>query len=402
MTESSITERIGVHQVALTFLERFGWIEREQYVADFGIDTQIEIVENNNPTGLLYSVQVKAGESYLKGNQSKITYYPKDKHRKYWLNHSLPVILIICDIKKNKKYWSFVNRETVIKTKDGDGWKIDIPKTNLLDNDDSIYKIKNHYFNTDNFTIVESDIDTSHGLSRRISMKVIVQNNISELILKNQIPILVNGLKNSDYYRSEIVEASHKDKKADCVWIWFYRNHDQYTNGLPYCTVFWNDPDSKSPTTLTRIDDTIDDIKIQWTETEIPQSFLSQKLPKGKYLQIIDNYISNVEVIYGKILDLYNEYKINKDFQLFRKSTLKFNEFHDDLLPEEYHQNFPPLNCSDLNQSVLNITAYIDNVFIVLSDKNRDEKNMIQCVEMQLKYYSESIDPVKYERKKVI
>ena len=131
MTESSITERIGVHQVALTLLEKYKWIEREQYVADFGIDTQVEIVENSNPTGLLYSIQVKAGESYLRGNSNFIIYYPSEKHKNYWLNHSLPVILIICDIKTTKKYWTFVNRETVKLTKDG--WKIEIPRTSLLD-----------------------------------------------------------------------------------------------------------------------------------------------------------------------------------------------------------------------------------------------------------------------------
>jgi histone deacetylase complex regulatory component SIN3 len=48
MIGNSITERISIHKFALCFLERFGWIEREQYVTDQGIDTQVEIVENGN------------------------------------------------------------------------------------------------------------------------------------------------------------------------------------------------------------------------------------------------------------------------------------------------------------------------------------------------------------------
>ena len=93
MTGNSIIERIGIHKVALCFLEKFGWIEREQYVADYGIDTQVEIVENGNPTGLLYCVQVKTGKSYINKTKDSITYYPKEKHVNYWLNHSLPVLL---------------------------------------------------------------------------------------------------------------------------------------------------------------------------------------------------------------------------------------------------------------------------------------------------------------------
>ena len=94
--ETHITERIGIHKVALCFLEKFGWIEREQYVADYGIDTQVEIVENGKPTGLLYCIQVKTGTSYLKHTGGEeIVHYTDEKHVNYWLNHSLPVLLII-------------------------------------------------------------------------------------------------------------------------------------------------------------------------------------------------------------------------------------------------------------------------------------------------------------------
>ena len=73
MITSNITERIGIHKVALCFLEKFGWIDREQYVSDYGIDTQVEIVENEKPTGLLYCIQVKAGKSHIKKSENCIT-----------------------------------------------------------------------------------------------------------------------------------------------------------------------------------------------------------------------------------------------------------------------------------------------------------------------------------------
>lgn len=397
---SNITERIGIHKVALCFLEKFGWIEREQYVADYGIDTQVEIVENEKPTGLLYCIQVKAGKSHIKKSESCITYYPEERHVNYWLNHSLPVILIICDLDENRNYWEFVNSKTVIKTKKS--WKIQLPLENILDEEKSINKIKSYYFTNDNFTIMESGIDTSHVLSRRISMKIVLKQDVPRVVIEEQLPQLVEGLKKSDYYRSEIVENHFKDTSADCVWIWFYRSVEQYKNGLPFCTAYWNDPESRSPTILNSNDKEINGIFINYSKEEISSDFLNKRLSKGKYLKIIDKYLSSTSRIFENIVAIYQEYKANKQLQLLKDQILMHRKEHDELLPEEYHQNHPPLECNDLDQLVNNIIASIDNIFIILSDNNRDEKNIIQCLDMYIKIYRENVDPVKYERGKVV
>ena len=216
MIGNTITERIGIHRVALCFLEKYGWIEREQYVADHGIDTQVEIVENGNPTGLLYCIQVKTGKSFIRKTKKSITFYPKERHIDYWLNHSLPVILVICDVSKpDIMYWDFVTRKNVVKT--DKGWKIDIPQENKLGDNKSKDKIRSFYFSDNNFTIVESGIDNSHALSRRISMKIVLKRNTPNIIIEEQLPKLIEGLKRSDYYRSEIVEKRFRDQPADCV-----------------------------------------------------------------------------------------------------------------------------------------------------------------------------------------
>ena len=86
----------------------------------------------------------------------------------------------------------------------------------------------------------------------------------------------------------------------------------------------------------------------------------------------------------------------------FKSSVLKFKSEFEALLPKEYHQNFEPLECSDLDQIIQNIDAAIENIFIILEDKKRSENNAISCVEMYIKSYLESVEPAKYERKKVI
>lgn len=63
--KDEITERIGVHKLALAVLQELNWLEREQPISDHGINLQVEIVENGKPTGMLYAIQIKLGKSYF-------------------------------------------------------------------------------------------------------------------------------------------------------------------------------------------------------------------------------------------------------------------------------------------------------------------------------------------------
>lgn len=402
MTNDNITERIGIHRVALTFLEKYGWLEREQFVSDFGIDTQVEIVKDGIPTGLLYCLQVKSGKSYIKETDKNIVFYTQnERHINYWINHSLPVLLVICDIKNEINYWDFITSQNISKTEKG--WNISISKSNNLADSKSKEQIENYYFSNDNFTVMESGIDTSHALSRRISMKIILKNKISNIVIEEQLPQLIEGLKKSDYFRSKIVEDHHKDNPADCVWIWFYKNIEQYSDGLPFCTAYWNHPNSKSPTTLHSNDKEIKDgIFINYSTTEISNDFLNKRLSKGNYLKIIDNFLLESDHIFHEINKHIKNYESKPDILILKAEILKYEKDFELLLPEEYRQNLAPLECSDLDQIINNIEAAIGNIFIVTGDIKRTEKNIVDCIRMFKRTYLENIEPVKYERKKII
>ena len=58
-------ERIGVSSVE-KIINQMGMIFREQPVDDYGIDAQIEIVENKFATVKLIAVQIKSCNSYFK------------------------------------------------------------------------------------------------------------------------------------------------------------------------------------------------------------------------------------------------------------------------------------------------------------------------------------------------
>lgn len=125
-------EQTGIHKIASIVVKEFNWIFREQPIDDFGIDAQIEIVENNYPTGKLIALQIKSGKSYLKqSNNDGFYYYGDNKHLDYWLNHSLPVIIVFYNPINDKCYWQHITNGNIQKTKLS--WKTFIDFSNQLD-----------------------------------------------------------------------------------------------------------------------------------------------------------------------------------------------------------------------------------------------------------------------------
>jgi hypothetical protein len=125
----SSTEQIGVNAVEALFL-KMGWIFRTQFVSDVGIDAQIELVENGEPTGKLIAIQIKSGRGNFKETRTGFRYSGSLAHYDYWLRHSLPVLLIAHLPDTDETYWINVSEETASKTPKG--WGITIPKTNIL------------------------------------------------------------------------------------------------------------------------------------------------------------------------------------------------------------------------------------------------------------------------------
>lgn len=127
------TEHIGINLVNDIITREILWIFREQPTQDYGIDAHIEIVENGLVTGKLIAVQIKTGQSYLRKRSDKgYIYRGQMKHLNYWKNHSLPVILVLCDNIGNKCYWVQVTEDQAEVTEDY--WEICVPYHHQLSN----------------------------------------------------------------------------------------------------------------------------------------------------------------------------------------------------------------------------------------------------------------------------
>jgi hypothetical protein len=124
------TERLGVI-AADTFFTNIGWIFRPQTAHDVGIDAQVEATDKGKLTGLIVAVQIKSGVSYFRGTENRISLYVKNWHAVYWNQIVLPVIVVLHNPKTGETLWQWAKRPFIKQV--GKRWRIDIPRTNLLD-----------------------------------------------------------------------------------------------------------------------------------------------------------------------------------------------------------------------------------------------------------------------------
>ncbi len=131
MAEHPRTERLGTTKVE-HFFSSHGWLFREQFLHDYGIDAQVEIVEGNRPTGDLIGIQIKSGASYFsESNINSVVFRADEAHVDYWFQHSLPIIVVLHDPSQDECLWQAITEQTIENT--GRGWKIEIPKAKKLD-----------------------------------------------------------------------------------------------------------------------------------------------------------------------------------------------------------------------------------------------------------------------------
>jgi hypothetical protein len=141
------TERIGVGHVQTIVDRELGWVFREQTTDDYGIDAHIEIADETTPVGKLIAVQIKSGESYFKEhNQEGVIFRFDRKHSEYWLNHSLPIIIVLYNPETKMCIWDYLQEGNISYTPKG-GCKVIIPyeKTFNKDAKPILQEIVNRY-----------------------------------------------------------------------------------------------------------------------------------------------------------------------------------------------------------------------------------------------------------------
>lgn len=131
--ESDFVEREGVNHVA-TVVNRAHCVWREVLQRDIGIDGHVEYVDaSGNAPGRLIAVQVKSGESrFANATDTHVPFYPESKHRTYWGEHPLPVILVLHNPATKETIW--VDAREALRVRPGQA-AIQVPRAQALNTD---------------------------------------------------------------------------------------------------------------------------------------------------------------------------------------------------------------------------------------------------------------------------
>lgn len=394
-------ERVGIHRTALVFLEDFGWIEREQPISDFGVDMHVEIVDDGNPTGQIFALQIKSGSSYFREETATGFIYRGDnRHLEYWLSQSVPVLIILYEPESKSIFWEQVISSKVSKTESA--WKIEIPKSNLLDKSESgllkIYNNPNHY-------TVMNVSDISHAGARRIEGRILVEGSYarSRIAMKKMIPEIINKFKSSDYHRNEITKQQYLNKDADVVFIFFYDSIQQVERGLTFCRAIWNNIECQYPLSPFDPDEIISEVEIKWDieYPDINQFINKNQLPKGDYLEKAHAAFSHLKLLHEEINRVYNSYQEDGNFRRLIDSLNTKEQRFNLLIHNPLQDGLPPLECLVLDQLIQEAQALIHNIWIVISDKKRDEQNISFLIKDYLKMADKKIQYYDYELMKV-
>lgn len=91
----------------------------------------MECAEEGVPNGRLLALQIKAGASYFEHqDDTGFVFRGELRHLDYWLDHSLPVVLVLYNPEEKRAYWAAVTEDAVQHTPRA--WKITVPRDQVL------------------------------------------------------------------------------------------------------------------------------------------------------------------------------------------------------------------------------------------------------------------------------
>jgi len=242
--KTKIICEVGVNAVSTIVNDEFQWLFRKNHDEhDFGIDGYLDVItENGNVTGQSIAVQIKSGESYFKTKTSNgFTFYGEMKHLNYYINQSIPVVIIIHDDKTGKTYYEVFKQERTEATTTS--WKINILKANLFNlcakkkllellgpAKDSLGELKEHWafnkklLNADvvHYAIGRDDIESKNIKPFVEFFKRLENNDNLCKKIQGRIDISVSGYAFDSRELWEIRDVRKWFKKADPKINWLY------------------------------------------------------------------------------------------------------------------------------------------------------------------------------------
>lgn len=402
------TDRRGVALVMGAF-ETSGFAFREQTESDYGVDAHAELIKSERPTGQLLGIQIKSGESYLSERTDNAIVFRTDaEHVDYWINHTLPMIVCLCDADNHTVYWQAVNDETAIST--GKGYRFHVPLTQTLDMPavPQLTDLLTPLVSPNRYTIFKTE-DASHRLAKRYSFKVVVNGTASKAEIASIVrQVTIDGAKRR-YHRNHLVEGRWGDADAHVVWTFVYPSAEDEARCNHICRSLWVheslDAEARpSPMTGENIGN---DIIVDWSANYrfLAQHTSTHSQTKEDYLNAVIPLIDDLRILLERLGEqLLSLKKCDINEESFLAATDADRQRINDIYVNITSMSLAPFECKDMDNRLECFIACMDNIVLYYSENSRNARTALNRLELALQqrsYAIEDLAVLEYEMKKV-
>ncbi len=406
-SSTSSTERIGISSVQKLF-EEIKYIFREQSISDYGIDAHIEIVQGETVTGQLIAAQIKSGASWFDEKTDTDVIFRSDKaHLDYWLNHALPVIVILYDPDTDLAYWELVDEEKVELTQKG--WKLKIPFSQKIDSSSkSLFEqIIGKPIPKDEYTILSLQ-DSSHNGAKRYSVNILVAST-SQSAIRKISEKAIKEIRQRQYYRSKLTKKRWENTSAHVVFLFVYTSIDDFRMTNWISRSLWIDntlPEQFAPLRF-KGERHGDDVISEWSShyNVLRITIQQNTLTKEDYLDAIQSHLNVISLLLSKAEELTRGYEAK---------VLSSSDYLSQMIALQPQVNrcyisstdigLAPLECKDVSQRFRGAMGYADNVLLPFSENGLTtwkEQNRNYLVRQALENYAKEMVRLEFELEKI-
>lgn len=252
--------------------------------------------------------------------------------------------------------------------------------------------------------------DASYTGAKRYAANLLINSGLSKESIKKIIKDTTEEIKNRQFYRNELVKQRWDEKPAQVVWLYVYESVKDVPQANWICRTSWIDKnldESFRPVKFVG-NDKINGIDIEWNENyqEFKRFYEKRTTTKEGCIENIKDIWNPAKKLIDSALDLTEKFeadqissreyisKMQKNEKRFRELYLKSGG-----LP------FPPIECTDYDQSFQNIMALGDNIFLPFSKEELstwEEKDGMFVVRDNIKNYLKEVKRFNFEREKII
>lgn len=402
---SDSQERRGVAIIDQAVSE-LGQIFREQDTNDVGIDAHIELVDaTHHATGQLVGLQIKSGRSFLKEtDETGFIFRGNDDHLNYWLNHCLPVFLMLVDSENGRVFWQEINPETIEST--GKGWKVTVPFEHEL-NADFLTKVSFRVglkANSSSYTFLSLS-DTSNGLVKRYAATILLRAPFNRMRIEAIARRATLDIKRQTYLKGGDTMRELLNREADVVSLYMATDPNDVENANWIARTLWINNQLPTGSRPLKIggDALGEGLEIVWhADYSIDANFYKAlQIDKGDFLSQVDQNLEETKTLMDAVFassGISPSDKIAKSELEDYAQTMRSYYLHSGNI------GLPPLDCKDVAARFHDIMALADNAFILAcQDISGGSDRMLNAyvLETTLKDYRANLGWVLYELEKI-